>query len=341
MSNLIMYQFAIKILFQNLKGIHLLFDQRLNGRGGMNHLTGQRGYPPEYRRSPQEWLDQFTTSAGFGGGHVISATVRNFFQNLGCLAWTRESGICQQEAERATERKRSYYCFALFDNRDIKVEPMKVRFILRNGRPEPVTESGDPLPDDVKALVSFSPILWDGALLSEGAMAAGLSDWPHLYELRTSEARGSFKTDIERADRLTRVSLAHHLSTEDEAGAAIVQEARGLEREHNYLHHAWGVSPDGIVFLVAHGSLEKLAELARLSHCSHAFVTENGGSPQIGQKPANGRFRPLVESYYFREPTLAMLAMELVPDKVIFEGRSELTSMVASDGIAGSRNERR
>jgi hypothetical protein len=343
MTNLIQYQFVVKILFSNLRKIHLLYDPRLNGLGGMNHLTGKRGFPLEYRRSPQEWLGQYTTSSEYGGGPVVTATIRNFFQNLRCPAWTREHGICQQKDEKATESKRPYYCYALFDDREKKVEPMKVRFIAREGRPEPVNEFDEPLPRDLKALLSFSPVLWDGVTLSEERMAAGLSDWPHLYDLRTSDARGLVGADVEHAERLTQVALAHHLSGEDEAGAAIVQKARGLRVEHNYLHHGWGVAEDGIVFVVAHGSLKKLGELAKRAGCSHAIITENGGSIQIGLRRADGQFRPLAESYYFREPTISMLAMELASDKVLFEGRSDLTMIADSDQIGSrrSRNERR
>ena len=211
---------------------------------------------------------------------------------------------------------------------------MKVRFIVQDGCPAPVSEFGAPLPDDIKALVSFSPVLWDGIVLSEQRMAAGLSDWPHLYELRTSEARGRAMADVEHAERLNKVALAHHLSEENEAGTAIVQAARGLSVEHNYLHHGWGVAPDGIIFVVAHGSLKNLAQLGKRAGASHLLITENGGSTQIGIRQASGQFRPLVESYYFREPSIAMLAMELAPDKVIFEGCSDLTAMAVSDRTA-------
>src|SRR5262249_28157501 len=155
----------------------------------------------------------------------------------------------------------------------------------------PIADSGAALPDDVKAVVSFSPVLWDGIVLDDDRIVPGLSDWPHRFELRTSEARGRVEEDLRRAARLTEVARAGHLASEDEAGFAILREAHGLDMEHNYLHHGWGVAPDGLLFVVAHGSLRALAELAQQAGASYLLITENGGSPQIGLRPPNGELR--------------------------------------------------
>jgi hypothetical protein len=44
----------------------------------------------------------------------------------------------------------------------------------------------------------------------------------------------------------------------------------------------------------------------------------------VRRSSADGPFRPFVESYYFREPSIAMLMTELAPDKSIFEGQTDL-----------------
>ncbi len=325
---LIHYQFVLKLAFKNIVGIHLLFDPRLNGHGGMNHLTMKRGYPGEYRLTPQEWLGWFLASPRYRKGHILTVTSRNLFQNLGSPLWSRASGLCQQQAERVTERLRPYYCFALIDNEQKKLQAFKVRFVLRNGTPTPLMESGDALPANVTALFCATPVLWDGATLSEGAIAAEISDWPHLYLLRTSEARGAVPEDIRRAERLTEVAHTQHLTSAAEAADALLAESRGLDREENYLHHGLGIADDGIVIVIAHGRLERIAALAAQAGATAVLITENGGSPQLGFRPAQGQFRPFLESYYFREPSIAMLMLELVPERVTFEGCSDISRML-------------
>ena len=57
--SLIRYTVVLKIPFSKIRGIHILFDPRLNGHGGMDHLTMKRGYPGGYRHTPR------SGSAGF------------------------------------------------------------------------------------------------------------------------------------------------------------------------------------------------------------------------------------------------------------------------------------
>lgn len=332
MHNLIKYSIVMKLRWENLRSVCPLWDERLDGYPGMDHLTTKRGYPAEYRHSPQEWLGAFVTSRGYQGGHVLTQTMRNPPQNLRCPLWNRLSGVTQQQDEHVTESKRAYYGIAFRD--DGRLEGIKARFLPARGKPQPVLDSGEPWPSNVHAWAAATPVVWGGRVLSLSDIAPAVSDSPHLFDLRTSEARGKVAADVRRASRLNEVFRAHLHTTEEEAGLAICAEAArpdadfpgGLARSSDYLHHAFGVAPDGVVIVVAHGRLEDIGALAASAGATHAIVTENGGSPQIGLRPVGGQFRPIVESYYFREPSIAMIMYELSPDTVVFDGCAELGS---------------
>jgi hypothetical protein len=42
---------------QNLKRVHVVFNPKLAGTGGMDYPTNDRRYPKEYRHLPQELID--------------------------------------------------------------------------------------------------------------------------------------------------------------------------------------------------------------------------------------------------------------------------------------------
>lgn len=218
--NLISYQFVAKYNWKNIRHAAVLFNPMLDGHGGMDHLTMKRGYPQEYRRPPEEWLDLFRSLPDYNAGHVIAESIRNTFQNLRCIVWTRETGLCQQKDEHAEKSQRPYYCLVFFSGSEVKVQPMKVWFTVKNGKPEPVTEAGEPLPANAHSLIS-GPAVWWGGPVSAAQVATGLSDFPHMLELRTSKARGAVGEDIAVAQRLTEVALTHHLDLEDRAGEAL------------------------------------------------------------------------------------------------------------------------
>lgn len=101
--NLISYQFVAKYNWKNIRHAAVLFNPMLDGHGGMDHLTMKRGYPQEYRRPPEEWLDLFRSLPDYNAGHVIAESIRNTFQNLRCIVWTRETGLCQQKGRARGE----------------------------------------------------------------------------------------------------------------------------------------------------------------------------------------------------------------------------------------------
>jgi hydroxymethylpyrimidine pyrophosphatase-like HAD family hydrolase len=84
-----------------------------------------------------------------------------------------------------------------------------------------------------------------------------------------------------------------------------------LERENNYLHHAVGTSDEAVLVIVTNGPLEEIGRIAHSMGARDALVVENGGSVQIGYRRRDGSWRPIFESYYFREPSIALAVYEL------------------------------
>lgn len=105
--------------------------------------------------------------------------------------------------------------------------------------------------------------------------------------------------------------------------------APSRKREKNYLHHGLGWAPDGLVSVIAHGQLEDVGALAARAGATHMLVVDNGGSPFVGLRSAKGGFGTLVSSYYYRPEAIAMLMIELSPEDVVFDGRSDVAQMIA------------
>jgi hypothetical protein len=142
-------------------------------------------------------------------------------------------------------------------------------------------------------------------------MAPEVFDPRHLWRLHIDRQYGH---DPEHVDRFRRLSAAFwevRHKPAAEAGKLLCWIAAGLERENNYLHHAVGTSDEAVLVIVTNGPLEEIGRIAHSMGARDALVVENGGSVQIGYRRRDGSWRPIFESYYFREPSIALAVYEL------------------------------
>src|SRR5262245_29163545 len=109
------YRFVSRIPGDALAKSALLYDAALNGCGGINPQNGIRRYPESCLKLPSTWLAEFERKAGGCSGPVFVQTWRNIVQNRRCPAFSRETGLCQSEAEKAERSIRCYYGVATLD----------------------------------------------------------------------------------------------------------------------------------------------------------------------------------------------------------------------------------
>lgn len=302
------FDFSLSVPGDLLTGAELLFDHALlNGCGGIDlNDNTRRGYPDAARKELRVWYENLAPSPGIR----LVQTWRNLVQNPRSPAYDRLLGICQSRHERAELSRRPYYGIGFLSNGKVR----GVRFLPSHG-----------LPDDV---VQFGPgtcVLEDERVRTIEEMAPDIGDFPHLW-------RFAKDSSVDRIERLRAVFDQVLHAPAEEAAAAILDEARGLPREHHYLHQAVGTRADGgVVIVVAHGSLEEIGEKARAAGAVFAVVVDNGGSPAVALYRPKVGLRTLVESYYHRPRAIAVAAYALKADpKIYFSSESRAPVTVRS-----------
>jgi hypothetical protein len=315
------YQFSLHIPHEKLANAFLMFDPDLRGRGGIDPKNLVRDYPDKCRKTLDEWLAICERAGRLGGGPLLFVTWRNLIQNPGCPAYTQELGICQSLSEQAERSQRPYYGMSFLRGGKFRADS----FLF-----------SEEFPEDVLQFATGIPVLWNGEVLTIEDMAPHVSDFSHLWKFVVSSTRGSREEDLDRFARLQDVFVNHRHTSAQEASKALMEEARGskmieekgelklfdapLGRETSYLHNAVGVDAHGSpVVVLAHGSLERIGELAREAGAVAAVVVDNGGSPQISlRRSPKDELRPLQESYYHRDRSIALAAFELTEDTLRF-----------------------
>jgi hypothetical protein len=304
---------VIKVPFSALRASALAYHHAgLNGRMGIDTRQRKIVLPPGCKLSPGEHVEKLVEDGALGGGHVLMQTHRNAFQNPRSPIFSRKYGLCQAAGEEVEKSRRAYYGIAHLG--DGRLRGLALHF-------------DRPIPEEIQFWSAGVPVLWDGRVLTPEEMAPEAGDFCHLWDLRVYEGEGHRAEDVTRFDRLKAVFDRHLHAPAAEAGRAILREARGLERESAYLHNAVGVGADALVIVLANGPLEFIGETARQAGATHAVVMDNGGSCQIALKRMGAPPRPLAESHYFREPTIALAAYEFSssdPDRVPLHGSFNL-----------------
>lgn len=331
-QKLINYRNAISVPRKDLRWTELMFDPQLNGQGGIDPNGLVRKYPLECLRSLPEWLALACARISMTGV-IIVQTWRNLIQNRRCIAWTREHGLCQSSTEFAETSGRPYYGISFL-----------VDGSLRADRYHPA----DGLADDVRQFGGGVPVLWEGRVLTIEETVSEVIDFAHVWRLQVSTSQGTLAKDASAFAVLHQAFEASHGLSSAEASRLMMEAARSLslnrpplDRETGYPHNLVGVRADGgLVSLIAHGSLEGLAEMARAAGAVSAVVVDNGGSSALAlRRSPNAELRPLVESYYHRVPSIAAAVYELEgePETTFFTGAELPFAPVSQPELIGSR----
>jgi hypothetical protein len=155
------------------------------------------------------------------------------------------------------------------------------------------------------------PVLWDSCILSLPELLPEAGDFAHVYNFKDGPDHAM---DVEAYRRLAAVYESVLHASAEEASAALIAAAPNYGRARGYLHNCIGISDDAVVLIVAHGRLERLGELAKAAGCTHALIIDNGGSPQISVRRPGGELRPIIESHYWRPPSIAVAAFQIATD---------------------------
>ena len=260
--------------------------ERLAGAPGVALVGQQRRRPAEALRTPAEHLREMIARGWIGDGSVLVQTMRNLVQNPRCPAYRKGTGVCAALGEDVERAGRCYRGIAH------RTDGMLAGVALDLTRP---------VPDDIRFWGAGIPVLWDGEVATLERLLPEVGDVRHLFRVE----------DPERVRRLAGVFEATRFLPAADAARALAAETTDLPRENDYLHNAVGVGSDYLVLVAANGPLEHIGRLASAAGASHACVIDNGGSSQIALRRRGGEMRPLLESYYFREPTIALAAYEL------------------------------
>ena len=262
----------------------------LNGAVAMDQVTHQRGYPPEARPPIEEHLARLEAQGKIEpNSWTFVEPIRNMVNNPFCVGYTHEHGLCEERNENARSSPRTYYGIGCTNGN--RIGAYEIDF------------SKDPTYLDW--FVTGVPVLWNGRNMTLSDLASVVSDQAHLWEIRDDEPntrRLALEFDKRRG------------ATAEEASAAMLTATAGLPRERNYLHQAIGIGPGGYFSIVATGPLETIGAVALEAGATHAIVTQNGGSVTQALRKPDGSLRHLLESYYFREPTVALVALQLTSD---------------------------
>jgi len=327
------YRFTLHVPARRLAKSFIMFDPDIRGCGGIDTKNLKRRYPDKCRKLIAEWLAICEHEGKLGAGPILIVTWRNLIQNPRDPAYTKALGICQSAVEQAELSRRPYRGISFLIGGRLRADA----FLF-----------SEPFPDDVQQFGTGIPVLWDGRVQTIEEMAPEVADFAHLWKLRVSTTQGSEAEAVDRYERLQAVFERCKHATAEEASREILEEARGskisgeghgmtlldspLEREDAYLHNAVGVDADGgLVVVIAHGSLERIGELAQEAGAVSAVVVDNGGSCQVSlRRTPEDEIRPIVESHYHRPRSIAVAVHELTADAVQI-------SLVGQSGVGSSR----
>lgn len=284
--------FSVELPFSLISSQVISFDSRIDGCEGINPDTRERDIPDDCLPTPDQHLRELVNVGVLSQDNfAFLATARNLMQNLRMPFYTGGQ-VIQSKYEDAEKSKRPYQGLAF--HKDGRITARNVYF-------------SDGFTDDVDSFIAMCPVLRNRRVLEIHDIAPECFDCRHLWS-----CSGAAFSDVVNA------FVEHRHSQHDAASDAICTTAGSLPRETQYLHHAVAVTGSSVIHFAAVGKLEDIGRIAKrlgtASAVTDCFVIENGGSVQMSLlRPGIGR-RVLFESWYFREPSIAMLAYGLRTD---------------------------
>lgn len=171
---------------------------------------------------------------------------------------------------------------------------------------------------EVHWAVSGQSILWDGQVPSLAEFVGETYDLRHIFHLLdnerlspTEDQRRLIRRDIGVLDELTRMYVENLGLTPAERGEKILAagKAKGLTRQCGYLHSSIGLGDEGVVLLMAHGSVEAIGQAQRATGARRAILLNNGGS--CGYYLSSLATRFFASSTYFRPFGISVLGLRL------------------------------
>jgi len=178
------------------------------------------------------------------------------------------------------------------------------------------------LPEHTRARVHWAAsgqaILWDGEVPPLAQFVGETYDLRHVFHLvdnerlaKTDEDKEHIRQDILSLDRLRRLYTQNQDLSPAERGHMILSAAEdmGLTRQHGYLHSSIGISPQGVILLMAHGAIEEIGRAQQIAGAERAILLDNGGS--CGYYLSSLATKFFTTSTYFRPHAISALAFRL------------------------------
>ena len=304
MRNSAHYHVVLSIPSSEIRRGALLYSQKLFRCGGIDQADFIRRYPDECRKCPSEWVDSWEGQSN-SGKPLLVISWRNLVQNKRTPAFSREFGVCQTAAEQVEKSQRSYYGISFLEDGRLRADCLDFR---------------KSIPDDILYWGAGIPVLWERRVSTMGEILPEVSDFPHLFDMTVTSAKGTDNQDLSRFKRFQQVYELVRLASVGEARKVLMEAFRTLKgeekpllRNHNYLHNFVGQRKDGgLVSVIAHGSLERIGELAREAGAVSGVIVDNGGSVNLSlRNPGDTGLVPVISSYYHRPRAVAVAVFEL------------------------------
>ena len=297
-----------RIPFAEIEHICLGMDvDKLSGAAAMFQATHQRGYDPSAMKTAAKHLELMEKKSAIdSNSFAIVESCRNLVNNKRCFAYFGETeSFCAPKGEAPTRSERPYYGLEFKNDGAVLAHCVDFR------------QTAAP---SISTFLTGTPVLWNNEVSELELLCVEASDSTHVWK-------------IERKDpvslKLTRVfELTKHAPL-DIAAYELIRTANTLPRDDSYLHHAIGVCAEALYSIVAVGSLERIGQIAKNAGATSAIVVDNGGSVSFGLRRPGRELRHLYESWYFREPAVAVIAYQLTADPdgwAPFQGKSDLLS---------------
>lgn len=288
--------------FTDIKNICLSMNkERLGSSVGLNHATHERGYSPDALKTVDQHLDALEAEGHIEvNSYTIVESCRNLINNMRCFAYFGDAEyFCANQNELPLHSERPYYGLMFLNDGTIKSECVDFRQV--------------PMPT-MPVYLTGTPVLWNDDVCDLETLCVEAGDSAHVWKLERSEP---LAIELASIFENTRHAPA------DIAAAELIKAANNRPRQDSYLHHAIGVDSQALYSIIAVGPLERIGQIAKDAGASSAIVVDNGGSVSLSLRRPGQKLRTLYESWYFREPAVAVIAYQLntdINDRVPFNG---------------------